>query len=137
MSQQQLILILPVLGTLLPGIVKQLHGNALVNGLLATFVVLLASIGYVALGGKLTGNPAVDVPLLTTTISALLAGPLKPLDQYLMENWFNVVKPKPQLSGPRLATGGAASNAYMSPPGASPIPPRASRTMSTPPDAGG
>lgn len=133
MTQQQLILLLPVLGTLLPGIVKQLHGSNLVNGLLAGAVVVASAFGYVALGGKITGNPSLDVPVMIAAIGSLLAGPLKPLDQYLTENWFNFVKPKPQLSGPRLAS--AATSAYT--PGGPPIAQRASKAPQNPPDYGG
>ncbi len=130
MTLQQLTILLPVLGTLLPGIVKQLHGNNLVNGLLAGAVVVASAFGYVLLGGKITGNPSLDVPVIIAAIASLLAGPLKPLDQYLTENWFNVVKPKPTLSGPRVV-GNATSSAY------SPIPPRASLGKTNPPDYGG
>ncbi len=130
MTVQQLTILLPVLGTILPGLLKQLHGNNLVNGLLAGLVVVGASVGYVALGGHLTGNPSIDVPVMIAAIGSLLAGPLKPLDQYLTENWFNVVKPKPQLSGPRVV-GNATSSAY------SPVPPRASLGKTNPPDYGG
>lgn len=68
---------------LLPGILKADHFSAWANGIIATVVVALFAGATVWAGGQFTGNVAADWALFAAAYSALLSGPLAPLDKWL------------------------------------------------------
>lgn len=86
---------------LLPGVLKADHFSAWINGVIATVVVALFAGLTVWAGGQFTGNVAADWALFAAAYSALLAGPLRPLDQW-MQSALNLpwVKPAPVNANP-------------------------------------
>jgi len=78
--------ILPVIGVILPGIIKS-DGQSDQNNSLITFVILLAFGGVQAWSAGYIGtNPWLDFVAVEAAMAALLGGPLKPLDEYLQTN---------------------------------------------------
>jgi hypothetical protein len=108
---QALMSLIGLCGLMLPGILKQLNSAEWLKGIIAGVVVAAASAGEVLLGGKITGNTSADFALFAAAFSALLAGPLKPLDSYLTESWFNVVKPKAAAQATPVLTPRASATA--------------------------
>lgn len=107
---------------LLPGVLKADHFSDWLNGIIAAAVVALFAGATVWAGGQFTGNLVADWALFAAAYSALLAGPLHPLDSWL-QSALNLpwVKPAPANANPvRVPT------AITLPPGSSPVPPSAS-----------
>lgn len=89
-----LIGILTLLALSLPGIFKADRLADWQNGLIALAIVALFSFLTVLVGGRLTGNFATDWAAFAAAYSALLAGPARPLDDWLTSN-FNLPFLKP------------------------------------------
>lgn len=84
--EQCLTFLLPVLGCILPGLIKNDGRSPAVNSAIATGIVLVVAVLQTWIAGQLGINPYLDFPLVLTSMSALLAGPFKPLDTYLQSN---------------------------------------------------
>lgn len=115
---------------LLPGILKADHFSDWANGIIAAIVVALFAALTVWSGGQFTGNLAVDWALFAGAYSALLAGPLRPLDSWL-QSALNLpfLKPAPANSNP------VRVSSALTLPTQSPVPPRASAQPQKQPDA--
>jgi len=113
---------------LLPGVLKSDHLSAWLNGVIAAAIVALFAGLTVWAGGQFTGNLVADWALFVGAYSALLAGPLKPLDSWLQSAlvlpW---VKPAPANANPVTSLGTKAVAPLTLPPGSSSVPPRASQ----------
>jgi len=106
MTTQILMALIAFAATTLPGLLKQDGLPSGINGVIAGVVVIAGAVGEVLVGGKLTGNPSADIALFAAAFSALLAGPLKPLDAYLTSNW-SFFKAKPATVQVTPANGAA------------------------------
>ena len=84
--QTLLIAIVPILGTLLPGVLKRDSFPPAVNSIIAGLVIVLASGGTAYAQDKLGPDFAKDAFVVGALIAASLAGPLKSLDQFLQSN---------------------------------------------------
>jgi hypothetical protein len=82
-----LTVLLPVLGTTLPGIFKQDRLSAQANDFIAIIIILIAS-GLQAWSENQIHlvNPYLDFIVVLAGISSLLAGPMKNIDVYLQSN---------------------------------------------------
>lgn len=118
----------------LPGILKADHWPDWLNGIIAAVVVALFAAATVWAGGQFTGNLAVDWAVFAAAYSALLAGPLKPLDSWL-QSALNLpfLKPAPVNANPVTSLGtSAVVPTPITLPGANAVPPRASAPPTTP-----
>src|ERR1700730_9928058 len=91
MTTQQLLailsLFLPALGLALPGFFKQDRLSPVVNGLIATLIVIACSALQAWAEGKVNViNPWIDLGIMLTIIPIMLSGPFKPVDAYLQSN---------------------------------------------------
>lgn len=83
---QALIAIFTVMALALPGVFKSDKLADWQNGTIALVVVALFSLLTVLVGGRLSGNVTADWALFAGIYGALLGGPGKPLDDWLMEH---------------------------------------------------
>jgi len=83
---QTLTILLPVIGVGLPGIFKQDGLSPQINSLIAFVLVLVVAGVQAWAAGQLGINPFLDFPLVAGVMSALLAGPLRQLDEYMQSN---------------------------------------------------
>lgn len=83
---QLLAFLLPVIGLALPGIFKKDGLPAIANGFISLLAVLVVSGIQAYAAGKFGLNPYLDFLAVVGSISGLLAGPLKPLDQFIQSN---------------------------------------------------
>ncbi len=86
-------LALPVLATLLSGLLAQDKFSDSINALLAGACVALAAVATVFLRGQLTGNVVTDVGIITAVAMSLQATVLAPLHRFLKSSVF-VYAPK-------------------------------------------
>ncbi len=86
-------LALPVLATLLSGLLAQDKFSDSINALLAATCIALAAVATVFLRGQLTGNVTTDVGIVVATSMSLQATILAPLHKYLKSSVF-VYAPK-------------------------------------------
>jgi hypothetical protein len=78
--------ILPVLGVILPGLIKS-DGQSDQNNSLITFVILLFAGGAQAWSaGQINVNPWIDLLAVEAAMASILSGPFAPLDQWLQSN---------------------------------------------------
>lgn len=79
--------VLPVIGIILPGIIKS-DGLSDQRNSVFTFIILLVFGGAQAWSAnQLTGvNPWLDLLAVEAAMASILAGPFKPIDQYLQSN---------------------------------------------------
>jgi hypothetical protein len=86
---------------LLPGLLKSDHLSDWLNGVIAAAVVAIFAAATVWAGGQFTGNLVADWALFAAAYSALLAGPLRPLDSWL-QSALNLpfLKPAPANANP-------------------------------------
>jgi hypothetical protein len=100
MSAQQdvyalLTAILPVLGIMLPGIIKNDGQSAEKNAIITFVILLLAGGGQAWSTNRLTGlNPWLDFMAVEAAMSSLLGGPLKPIDAFIQAN-IGLISAKP------------------------------------------
>lgn len=80
---QLLTVLLPVCGVVLPGILKKNHYPNWLNGLIAGVVVIVCAAGTAFARGQFGPDLAQNFLIVVAAISALLAGPLKGLDEFL------------------------------------------------------
>lgn len=80
---------------LLPGLLKADHWPEWLNGLIAGAVVAIFAGLSVWAGGQFTGDLAADWALFAAAYGALLAGPFKPLDQWIQSSLHLPFLPKP------------------------------------------
>lgn len=112
-----------IVALLLPGVLKSDGWPDWVNGLISGGIIAIFAGLSVWAGGNFSPDVLADWALFVAAYSALLAGPLKPLDSYL-QSALNLpfLKPAPVNANPiRVPT------ALTLPPDASPVPPRASQ----------
>jgi len=90
---------------LLPGLLKADHFSAWINGVIAAVVVAVFAAATVWAGGRFSPNLAADWAVFAAAYSALLAGPLAPLDSWL-QSALNLpwVKPAPATNPVRIPT---------------------------------
>lgn len=81
--QALIITILPILGSVLPGILKKDSYPPQANALIAAVVVVAASAGTAYAKDQLGPSFVEDLFIVMVGISAILAGPLKGLDEFL------------------------------------------------------
>jgi len=86
-------LALPVLATLLSGLLSQDKFPEWLNALLAATCIALAALATVFLRGQLTGNVVTDVGIITAVAMSLQATVLAPLHRFLKSSVF-VYAPK-------------------------------------------
>jgi len=119
-----------IVALLLPGVLKSDGWPDYVNGLISGGVVALFAGLAVWAGGNFSPDVLADWALFVAAYGALLAGPLKPLDQYLQSALtLPFLKPAPVNRNPVTSIGTKAvvpPSPIVLPPGASPVPPRAS-----------
>lgn len=122
----QLSTILPIaislVALLLPGILKQDGFAAWINGLISGAVVAIFAALAVWAGGNFSPDVLADWALFVAAYSALLSGPLQPLDAFLQSALtLPFIKPAPVNANPVRVP-----SALVLPPGSTPVPPRAS-----------
>jgi predicted Co/Zn/Cd cation transporter (cation efflux family) len=89
MSAQQIIFaflaaLLPVIGVVLPGLLKQDKLSPQINSIIATVVVIVFAVGQSWSQNQIhLINPYLDFLAVLAVMSTLLSGPLKNLDAYL------------------------------------------------------
>ena len=81
--QSLLTILIPAIGTILPGVLKQNHYPAWLNSLIAGLVVLIAAVATAYTKDQIDSNFVQDAFIVGTLIAAMLAGPFKDLDAYL------------------------------------------------------
>jgi len=114
--QSVMIVLLPLLGLILPGVLKQDRYTPQTNSLIAFIIVVLASAGTAYSKDQFGPDFFLDMGIVITGISALLSGPLKGLDTYLQGNVFAMIQSHlPAQTPSNLALNGAtvASNALI------------------------
>ncbi len=79
--------ILPVLGLILPGMIKSDGQSAETNAIITFVILLLAGGGQAWSTNQLTGlNPWLDFMAVEAAMAGVLNGPLKPIDAFLQAN---------------------------------------------------
>jgi hypothetical protein len=114
--QSVLIVVLPLLGLVLPGVLKQDRYSPQANSLIAGIVVILASVGTAYSKDQFGPNFFLDTAVVIAGISALLAKPLSGLDAYLQGNVFALIQkqlPAQTPSNLAVATSTLPSNALI------------------------
>lgn len=100
--------ILPVIGVLLPGIIKSDGLSAEQNSLI-TFVILLVAGGAQAWSaGQVGANVWLDFVAVEAAMSSLLSGPLQPIDAFLQTNIGFISTKPPASSQPQIVRGNTA-----------------------------
>jgi hypothetical protein len=89
--QSLLLIILPLLGLILPGILKQDKFSPLANSVISGIVVVLFSGATAYTKDQFGPNFFLDAGIVLAGISALLSGPLKGLDAFLQSNVFALI----------------------------------------------
>ena len=92
--------ILPIIGVMLPGIFKSDGLSKEVNSLIAFALIVLISGIQAWCAGQIGINPFLDFPVVMAGISALMAGPFKPLDQWLQGHIKLVMTPPAKAAPP-------------------------------------
>jgi hypothetical protein len=90
--QSLLLIILPLLGLILPGILKQDKFSSQTNTAISIIVVALASGATAYAYDQFGPNLFRDAVLVFTGMEVLLQGKLKPLDAYLQSNAFTLAQ---------------------------------------------
>ena len=90
--QSILLIILPLLGLTLPGVLKQDKFSPLANSVIAGIVVVVFSGATAYTKDQFGPNFFIDAGVVLAGISALLSGPLKGLDAYLQGNVFALIQ---------------------------------------------
>ena len=81
--QNLLTILIPAIGTILPGVLKQNHYPAWLNSLIAGLIVVIAAIATAYTKDQLDYNFVQDAFIVAALIASMLAGPFKDLDTYL------------------------------------------------------
>lgn len=89
--QNLLLIILPLLGLILPGVLKQDKFAPLANSVISGIVVVLFSGATAYTKDQFGPNFFIDAGIVLAGISALLSGPLKGLDAFLQSNVFALI----------------------------------------------
>lgn len=74
----------PVIVALLSGWLGQAHFPAWANALIALGVLFVVTIGCILIGARFTGDPVVDTILVLTYATALMYGPFRVIQKYLI-----------------------------------------------------
>ena len=87
--------ILPVLGLILPGMIKSDGQPTETNAIITFVILLLAGGGQAWSTNQLTGlNPWLDFMAVEAAMVGILNGPLKPIDAFLQSN-IGLISSKP------------------------------------------
>ena len=79
--------LLPILGLILPGMIKSDGQSAETNAIITFVILLLAGGGQAWSTNQLTGlNPWLDFMAVEAAMVGVLNGPLKPIDAFLQAN---------------------------------------------------
>jgi hypothetical protein len=91
-TQSLLLVLLPLLGLILPGVLKQDKFSPLMNSVIAGIVVVLFSGATAYTKDQFGPNFFLDAGIVLAGISALLGGPLRGLDSFLQSNVFALIQ---------------------------------------------
>ena len=118
-TQDILMIILPILGLTLPGILKQDHYSPQANAIISGVILALTSAATAYTKDQFGPNFFIDAGVVLAGMSALLAGPLRGLDVYLQGNVFALVQKQLATTVPSdVAPVASASTPVTLPPGA-------------------
>ncbi|MBE3561944.1 MAG: hypothetical protein IMW89_22385 [Ktedonobacteraceae bacterium] len=101
---EYLVAILPGIITLISAWLTHAKLPESVNALISGVIVLVSALVWALIGGKLAGDLVTDFVLIAGYSAALVAGPLKPLHQWLMykiPSPFGIFFPAPAESDPQ------------------------------------
>lgn len=89
-------LALPLIAFIVSYALQQDNFSKPMNAAIAATTIVLVSLVEVFVQGKLTGNPSVDLALITTAAIALQAEAFAPLQQYLRSNFPTKIIKQPK-----------------------------------------
>ncbi len=105
-NSETYIILLSVVGSFLAGILRQNSKLPWLNELITAIFIVIASAVGVFLAGNLSSNLINDITVVATQVTVLMAGPLKPLEQ-----WAQITL-NPGVSATILKFQSKTSNAY-------------------------
>lgn len=76
--------IAPILAAALSGWIGQAHFPAWANALIALGVLIAVSVLCVLIGARFTGNVAIDITIVLTYATALMYGPFRVIQKFLI-----------------------------------------------------
>ena len=76
--------IAPILAAALAGWIGQAHFPAWANALIALAVLIAVSVLCVLIGARFTGNVALDITIVLTYATALMYGPFRVIQKFLI-----------------------------------------------------
>ena len=91
--QAALAIIIPLIGTLLPGILSQDRLPEWANAIISGLTVIAISVVSGMLASRFTGNVYADSAVFVAILSSMMAGPLKGLTPFLQSKVFSFGKP--------------------------------------------
>lgn len=110
-NSESLIVVLSLVGSFLAGVLRKDSLPPWINDLFTTIFILLASFFSVLVAGNLGPNLITDITLVATQVTVLMAGPLKPLEQWVQVT-INPGLPRNILKFPPTGGGSRSSTAF-------------------------